>query len=478
MDRGFDANEMSANHMDAAFRNAASFFVGRRLCHSERGTDQSRRIVRRPSSMGELVMAHFRALLTGCIALCVVGCGGSPEFQSSIPGSDRTPWTHLDFHNRPENFQFAVIGDLAGGFRPEVFRKAVGQLNAVQPEFVMSVGDLIETWDWKEDARLNDRSRIEPLWAEFFDIVSDLEMPFFCVGGNNGLGNDLLEGMWRERFGHTHYSFSYGDVLFVVLSTDDPPGSSDGQMSEGQIDWLATTLAHRPDTRWTFLFLHRPLWLDNPSEWQPVEEVLGDRPRTIFAGHHHAYKVTSIDGFSYYSLATTGGVSSLSGPAGGGFDHLVWVTMTDDGPRIANLMQDGIWGDNPVAEAVGDFELTTVIRQRGVEAALVEYERLRREDPTRVMFNDEPMTELGYDLMSQGKLDAALQVLALNAETYQDSSGAHGALAEAYDRLGEREKALESCRTALELNPENAYAAELMERISSAESAASSGSGG
>jgi tetratricopeptide (TPR) repeat protein len=351
-------------------------------------------------------------------------------------------------------------------------------LNALQPEFVMSVGDLIETWDEEEDVRLNDPDRIESLWAEFFDIVSDLEMPFFGVGGNNGLGNALLEGMWRERFGYTYYSFSYHDVLFIALSSDDPPGSSYGRMSDTQIDWLSATLERQRDARWTFLFLHRPLWIDNPSEWQPVEEVLGDRQRTVFAGHHHVFKVTTIDGFSYYSLATTGGVSSLSGPADGEFDHLVWVTMTDDGPRIANLMQDGVWGDNPVEEAVGEFELTTVIRQRGVAAALVEYERLRRVDPTRVMFNDEPMTVLGYDLMSQGQLDAAQQVLVLNAQTYEASSGAHGALAEVYYHLGEREKALGSCRTALELNPENVYAADLMAQISSEDKAAEGSGGG
>jgi len=411
-------------------------------------------------------------------ALLAFGCGASPAFHSSIDQSGRTPWTHLDFHNQPESFQFAIIGDLAGGFRPEIFRKGVRQLNALQPEFVMSVGDLIETWDEEEDVRLNDSDRIESLWAEFFDIVSDLEMPFFCVGGNNGLGNDLLEGIWRERFGYTYYSFSYHDVLFIVFSSDDPPGSSDGRMSDVQIDWLSATLARQPDARWTFLFLHRPMWIDSPSEWQPIEEVLGDRPRTIFAGHHHVSKVTTIDGFSYYSLATTGGVSSLSGPADGEFDHLVWVTMTDDGPRIANLMQDGVWGDNPVAEAVGEFELTTVIRQRGVAAALVEYERLLREDPARVLFNDQPMTELGYDLMSQGQLDAAQKVLALNAQTYEASSGALGALAEAYYRLGEREKAIECCRTALELNPGNVYAAGLMARISSEEQVAVGSGGG
>ncbi len=352
-------------------------------------------------------MVHFRALWIGLIALTLIGCGESSEFHSSIGGSDRTPWTHLDFHDDPDDFQFAIIGDLAGGFRPEVFRKAVRQLILLQPEFVMSVGDLIETWGETDDARVSDRNEIESLWAEFFDNVAGLEMPFFCVGGNNGLGNAELTAAWRERFGATYYSFVYRDVLFIVLNSDDPPESSDGRLSDVQVEWLSATLARQPNVRWTLLFLHRPMWIDNPSEWQRAENELGTRPRTVFTGHHHAYKVSTVNGFTYYSLATTGGSSSLGGPVTGQFDHLVWVTMTDDGPRVANLMLDGIWGDNPVAEAVGPDELTTSIRQRGVAADLREYERSRREDPARTQFNDEPMRELGWALMSQGQLDGA-----------------------------------------------------------------------
>jgi len=413
-------------------------------------------------------MLHHRALSILIITVSVIGCGQSPDFHSSVDQSGLTPWTHLDFHNDPDGFQFAIIGDLAGGYRPDVFRKAVGQLNTLQPEFVMSVGDLIETWGEGADARTEDPNEIESLWDGFFGIISDLEMPFFCVGGNNGLGNEELKRAWLSRFGHTHYSFVYRDVLFIVLSSDDPPGSSDGRLSDAQVGWLSETLARQATARWTFLFLHRPMWIDKPSEWQRVEEVLGGRPRTVFAGHHHTYKVTEIGGFSYYSLATTGGVSSLGGPASGQFDHITWVTMTEDGPRIANLMLDGIWGDNPLAEALGGFELTTAIRQRGLEAALSEYEDLRRERPERSFFGDEPMRDLGWDLMSQGELDAALEVLALNVSTFPNSPGAHSVLAEAYNRIGQRQKALEQCRNALELDPDDELAADLMARITSA----------
>jgi hypothetical protein len=36
----------------------------------------------------------------------------------------------------------------------------------------------------------------------------------------------------------------------------------------------------------------------------------------------------------------------LRGPLFGQFDHVVWVTMTDAGPRIANLLLEGIWDED------------------------------------------------------------------------------------------------------------------------------------
>ena len=32
------------------------------------------------------------------------------------------PYSHLNFQNNPDNFQFAVIGDRTGGHRPGVFQ--------------------------------------------------------------------------------------------------------------------------------------------------------------------------------------------------------------------------------------------------------------------------------------------------------------------------------------------------------------------
>ena len=59
------------------------------------------------------------------------------------------PWSNLDFNNDPDNFQFAIVTDRTGGHRAGVFEDAIRKLNLLQPEFVISVGDLIEGYTRK-----------------------------------------------------------------------------------------------------------------------------------------------------------------------------------------------------------------------------------------------------------------------------------------------------------------------------------------
>ena len=46
----------------------------------------------------------------------------------------------------------------------------------------------------------------------------------------------------------------------------------------------------------------------------------------------------------------------MRGPRFGEFDHVVWVTMTDDGPVLANLLLEGIWDESVRTEATRDFQ--------------------------------------------------------------------------------------------------------------------------
>ena len=276
------------------------------------------------------------------LVLAVHGTGcSSPKSQPTHTrvqvDSAAKPWSHLAFNNDPNNFQFVVVSDRTGGPRPGVFEDGIRKINLLQPEFVMSVGDLIQGGTY-------DRQIINTQWLEFRSFVEQLQMPFFFVPGNHDISNDVMAEEWLEHFGRPYYHFVYRDVLFLCLNTEDPPPS---KMSAAQRDYVARALAENPQVRWTMVFLHKPLW-DYAEEtgWREIEALLKGRKHTVIAGHRHSYTKFERNDQSYIVLATTGGISKMRGRAFGEFDQVGWITMTDHGPILANLYLDGIWDEN------------------------------------------------------------------------------------------------------------------------------------
>jgi 3',5'-cyclic AMP phosphodiesterase CpdA len=250
------------------------------------------------------------------------------------------PWTSLVLNNEQRNFQFAIVTDRTGGHRPGVFAAAVKKINLMQPEFVISVGDLIE--GYSED---NGQWALE--WAEFEGKLKQLQMPFFYVPGNHDLANRLMSENWKRKFGRTYFDFRYHDVLFVALNSEDPPNSEPFAFGAEQQAWLADVLRRNEDVRWTFVFMHKPAWVfpdadHDKTGWNNVERSLGNRKYTVFAGHVHNYAKFVRNGRDYIMLATTGGDSKLRGKTQGEFDQIVWITMKESEPVIANLLLDGI----------------------------------------------------------------------------------------------------------------------------------------
>jgi hypothetical protein len=333
--------------------------------------------------------AFLLALLLSGITL-QSGCRTPAPFsydQGALPGAK--PWTSESFKNDPENFQFAVIGDRTGGADPRgIFERGMDQLNLLQPEFVINVGDAIEGYT-------EDRAQLRTEWDEFEAMVEKLEMPFFYSVGNHDLGNETMEQTWIEKRGATYYHFVYRNVLFVVLSSEDPPNPVPegikektalykklqvedpdaaqamlkefmdslasyyvpANFSDQQVGYVEKALARHPNVRWTLLFLHQPAW-ENPSQgFLAIEQLLEDRPYTFVAGHMHYYDIDKRKGRDYITMGPAGASWHKDGP--GNVDHILWVTMTDDGPRVAQITLDGLYdrsGRDPEVKAIYDRE--------------------------------------------------------------------------------------------------------------------------
>ena len=303
--------------------------------------------------------------LTATLVL-LVGCGqsaGQPDTESTDAArfdvqatGGAAPWTGLEANDAEEDFHFVIVSDRTGGARPGVFASAIPKVNVLEPAFVLSVGDLIEGYT-------EDQAQIDSEWDEFEGFIEQLEVPFFYAAGNHDMSNATMAETWQARFGPSFYRFVYKDVLFVVLNSElfsmvskpDAPVPGPWTQAE-QLEFIERTLAEVPDPRWTIVIVHQPLW-DYASvrgDWPRVEAMLADRDYTVFAGHFHHYVKVVRQNRNYITLASTGGGSSLRGNLYGEFDHVALVTMTAGGPRVANLMLDGIQDEDLLTEDVRD----------------------------------------------------------------------------------------------------------------------------
>jgi hypothetical protein len=290
--------------------------------------------------------------------------------------SGEKPWTSEMFQNDPEAFQFVVIGDRTGGANQQgTFKLAINQLNLLQPEFVINVGDMIEGYS-------DDKAKLNAEWDEVDEMLNQLKMPFFRTPGNHDIANETAQQVWRDRHGATRYHFVYSDTLFLVLDSEDPPReapegieeklelynelqvsdpakaqamlaefmsdeavvaglSKPIEFSDEQLDFVKDALAQNADVRWTFVFLHEPAWENSSDSFKAIQGMLKDRKHTFLAGHLHYYDYDLIDGYEHITMGPSGASFHHEGP--GNVDHIMWVTMTEDGPEIANIALKGVF---------------------------------------------------------------------------------------------------------------------------------------
>jgi len=326
---------------------------------------------------------------------CVVlGCSGpatppvDPVFQHGVSGEVR-PWTHEKFDTTQDKFTFAVFSDLTGGERERIFEIAVAQLAMLRPELIINVGDLIE-------GGTEDLGDIDEQWESFDERADRAMAPIFYVGGNHDLSGEVLQGVWDERYGRRYYHFVYKNTLFLVLDTEDNtpertqeifeirnkaleivkeqgmqafaateyatlPEQTTGNITAEQSAYFLKVIADNPDVLWTFLFMHKAPWeREGEQNFAAIEQAISDRPYTVFNGHVHAYEHLERHGRDYIRLATTGGVQFPD--RGRSADHVMLVTVSENGADIANLLMEGILDKTGHVPLGGDdvcFELAT-----------------------------------------------------------------------------------------------------------------------
>ncbi|MCS7464042.1 metallophosphoesterase [Paenibacillus doosanensis] len=293
--------------------------------------------------------------------------------------TSKRPW----FGKLPEtltgDYAFAVVGDRCGMATAGVFEKALEVLKDLQPAFVLAVGDLIEGY-WTSPASAHEE------WDELDAMVQATGLPFFPAVGNHDYGNAMMADVWSERKGMDYYAFRAGDALYITINTEHTPdelpeafmkvvktvteqikrdpagakqylrafgealtpeqlqGMSQVKMTIGeeQFAFIESVLNEHQDVSWTFINMHKPGWKTGSEQFARLEQLLSNRPHTMFAGHLHELEYTREGNRELIQLGRTGGLPHGEEEVGANANMILWVTMRAGVPTYRVVHLDGV----------------------------------------------------------------------------------------------------------------------------------------
>lgn len=173
----------------------------------------------------------------GLTLFIIAGC--NPTSDKTTTSDDEFSFAFLtDIHLQPE--KEAVTG----------FRQAIDTVNKLNPDFVITGGDLVM------DVLDQTYGRADSLFTLYKELSSEFNMPVYNAVGNHEVygwhreeegiesSPEFGKKMYESRIGKRYYSFDHKNWHFIILDAiyRGEDGNYMGKIDQEQLEWLKEDL--------------------------------------------------------------------------------------------------------------------------------------------------------------------------------------------------------------------------------------------
>lgn len=237
----------------------------------------------------------------------------------------------LTAQSKAGNFTFAFMTDIH--VQPEKnaekgFLQAIQSVNKLNPDFVITGGDLIM------DALEQKQSRADSLYQIYINCAKNFKMPVYNTMGNHevfglytnsGITPDHpLYGkkMFEKYIGKTYYSYNYKGWHFMILDGIGftPERDYYGNIDSVQMEWIRADLATIDSTTPICISIHIPFITvltqieDGPFVQTWRGNVIGNSMQILALFKHHNLKLV-LQGHMHFleSIEVNGTTTFITG---------------------------------------------------------------------------------------------------------------------------------------------------------------------